>query len=85
MDKGQRSSRDVGQRMARISEDRPLHHLFIEASFVICGLDYIIDGDLNHSVVFLFLICKRKSTVLVIPLLIFLKMLPICSFLFGET
>lgn len=71
LDKGRRHSRDVGQRMARTSEDRPLHHLFIEGSFVICGLDYIIDGDLNHSIVFLFLICKRKSMVLVIPLIIY--------------
>lgn len=80
MDKG-RYSRDVGQRMARTSEDRPLHHLFIGGSFVICGLDFFIDGVLNHSIVFLFLICKRKSTVLVILLLIFLKMLSNLQFL----
>lgn len=54
MNKGQ-YSRDVGQRMARTSEDRPVHHLFIGGSFVICGLNYFADGVLNHSVVFLFL------------------------------
>lgn len=60
--------------MARTSEDRPSHHLCIGGSPVICGLNYFSDGVLNHSIVFLFLIYKRKGIVLVILLLIFLKM-----------
>lgn len=40
-------SRDVGQSVARTSEDRPSHHPVIGGSFLGCVLNYFIDGALT--------------------------------------